>query len=85
MNCLKGLCFTLLALLSLDTFGQELTITEKYINPSTEINDGKIRVQVEGGKPPYTYKWSNQRTPLYSDSYAFRIAFFIDSISSGSQ
>lgn len=68
MNCLKGLCFTLLALLSLNTFGQELTITEKYINPSTEINDGKIRVQVEGGTPPYTYKWSNQSTPLSSDS-----------------
>ncbi len=68
MNCLKGLCFTLLALLAFNSNSQELTIKEKYTNPSTEINDGKISVQVVGGTPPYTYKWSNQSTPLNSDS-----------------
>jgi len=32
-------------------------------NPSVRgINDGKIEVEVEGGKPPYTYVWANGDT-----------------------
>jgi AGCS family alanine or glycine:cation symporter len=68
MNCLKGFCFVLLTALSINAYSQELIINEKYINPSDEINNGTIRVDIEGGTPPYTYKWSNQNTPLNSNS-----------------
>lgn len=35
-------------------------------NPSLEINDGIMRVVVESGTPPYTYKWTKEETPLTS-------------------
>tara|TARA_R110002020_G_scaffold445961_1_gene658057 strand:+ start:140005 stop:142074 length:2070 start_codon:yes stop_codon:yes gene_type:complete len=47
-------------------FSQELIVNEKIVNPSKHINDGEIELQVLGGTPPYTYKWSNQNTPLGS-------------------
>lgn len=43
---------------------QDLEVTGKTINPSSNINDGVIDVEVSGGTPPYTYKRSNQETPL---------------------
>ncbi|KPM31808.1 Na(+)-linked D-alanine glycine permease [Croceitalea dokdonensis DOKDO 023] len=46
---------------------QSLTVTGKTLNPSSNINDGVIEVQVEGGVEPYTYKWSNQQTSLRSN------------------
>jgi AGCS family alanine or glycine:cation symporter len=46
---------------------QELTVLGKAINPSDNINDGQIELQVEGGTLPYIYKWSNQSTPLTSN------------------
>jgi AGCS family alanine or glycine:cation symporter len=48
-------------------YSQELTITEKLINPSDEINNGAIQVDVDGGIPPYQYKWSKQSTSLKSE------------------
>ena len=33
-------------------------------NPSQEINDAEAVVKVQGGKPPYQYKWSQKETPL---------------------
>ncbi len=52
---------------SLTLFSQDLVIKEKLINPSDEINNGSIEVEVEGGTPPYQYKWSKQDTPLSSN------------------
>lgn len=57
----------LLLLFSTVVFSQELSVKETITNPSSIINDGIIEVIVEGGVPPYTYKWSNQSTPLDSN------------------
>src|SRR5690606_13341628 len=46
---------------------QDLSIKETLINPSSQINDGQIEVEVFGGNPPYIYKWSNQSTSLKSN------------------
>lgn len=35
-------------------------------NDSEKINDGRAIVNMETGEAPYTYKWSNQSTPLTS-------------------
>ena len=45
---------------------QDLQVQETITNPSPNINDGMISLEVNGGTPPYTYKWSNQNTPLSS-------------------
>ncbi len=58
----------LLTLTSFTVFSQELTLKETLENPSNVINDGRIEVRVEGGQEPYTYKWSNQSTPLKSNT-----------------
>ena len=53
-------------LFSISLCSQGLEVKGKTINPSDNINDGVIQLQVEGGTPPYTFKWSNQQTPLSS-------------------
>ncbi|MEB8330658.1 amino acid carrier protein [Flavobacteriaceae bacterium KMM 6897] len=64
---MKKYISSIFMLLSLAVFSQELTVTEKLINPSKRINDGVIELEVDGGTAPYTYKWSNQATPLTSN------------------
>jgi len=57
----------LLSFFALTTgFSQELTVVGKTYNVSDNINDGVIELDVNGGVEPYTYKWSNQETPLTS-------------------
>lgn len=58
---------SLLAFVSLTLgYSQELTVKGKTYNVSNNINDGVIELSVEGGVEPYSYKWSNQSTPLTS-------------------
>ena len=44
----------------------DLEVSLKLINQTREINDGETRVQVQGGQPPYQYKWSKQSIALDS-------------------
>ncbi len=53
-------------LLGLVANSQDLTVKAAVMNPSKNINDGVVDLQVLGGTPPYSYKWSNQSTPLSS-------------------
>lgn len=65
---MRKIFFSLLSVLILTSVSaQELTVKETISNPSNEINDGVITLEVEGGVEPYTYKWSNQSTPLTSN------------------
>ncbi|XLS28257.1 alanine/glycine:cation symporter family protein [Flavobacteriaceae bacterium M23B6Z8] len=60
--------FSLLSVFVLTSVSaQELTVKETISNPSNEINDGVVKLDVEGGVEPYTFKWSNQSTPLTSN------------------
>ena len=45
---------------------QELEVTAEIGNGSRVINNGFVELEVSGGTPPYTYKWSDQNTPLTS-------------------
>ncbi len=64
---MKRLFSILLGFLGLAVTAQDLQVKETISNPSNRINDGVIRLEVTGGRPPYTYKWSNQGTPLNSN------------------
>lgn len=44
----------------------KMTVQLELINPSSEINNGVAKVTVDGGLPPYQYKWSNINTALDS-------------------
>lgn len=48
------------------TNAQELDVKAKVGNVSNVINNGFIELEVSGGEPPYTYKWSDQKTSLTS-------------------
>ncbi|RAJ19908.1 AGCS family alanine or glycine:cation symporter [Gelidibacter algens] len=63
-NCLLTLFIALFPLLF---FAQDLEIKGETLNPSESINDGTITVTASGGVSPYTYRWSNQSTPLNSN------------------
>lgn len=66
---------TLLLITSTNSLAQiqaygEMTMQLELINPSSEINNGVAKVTVDGGLPPYQYKWSNINTALdSSESY----------------
>jgi AGCS family alanine or glycine:cation symporter len=68
MDINKGVFCLLVFMFSVLGFGQNLVITEKLINPSDEINNAAIELEVNGGTPPYQYKWSKQETPLKSST-----------------
>lgn len=63
-KCLLALFSTLLPIL---LFAQDFNVKGEALNPSTNINDGVIKVTASGGVPPYSYRWSNQNTPLNSN------------------
>lgn len=61
---MRYLLLSAIILSNLFAFGQEFEVELRTENPSPKINDGQAYVVVKGGTPPYTYKWSNQNTPL---------------------
>ncbi|MBG50688.1 MAG: sodium:alanine symporter [Pseudozobellia sp.] len=63
---MKKFSLLLFMLLGLVANSQDLTVKAAVMNPSKNINDGVVDLQVLGGTPPYSYKWSNQSTPLSS-------------------
>src|SRR6056297_123668 len=62
----KYLLSFLFSLSALAIYAQELKLNADIENPSKVINNGFVELNVEGGTPPYTYKWSSQTTPLDS-------------------
>ena len=55
---------------NLFAFGKEFEVELRTENPTPRINDGEAYVIVKGGTPPYTYKWSDQGTPLSQSNAA---------------
>lgn len=62
----KYLLSTFFFFCCISLFSQELMVKAQVENPSNLINDGVITLEVEGGVPPYTYRWSDQNTDLHS-------------------
>ncbi|MGI0107433.1 amino acid carrier protein [Salinimicrobium sp. WS361] len=60
----KSILSLLFSLFFLTTYAQNLDVDVQVENPSKLINDGFAELQVQGGTPPYQYKWSKQDTPL---------------------
>lgn len=63
-NLLTGLLIGLSTLIQAADFEAKL----RYDNPTEGINDGIAYVEVEGGVPPYLYRWSHQSVSLKSSS-----------------
>lgn len=59
---MKHLLAFFLSLLISAGYAQELRVKGKTLNPSNKINDGVIALEVDGGTPPYSFKWSNPAT-----------------------
>ncbi|AIM59434.1 amino acid carrier protein [Cellulophaga lytica] len=63
---MKKYLYFLSFIMSMSVLAQDFSVEGKVFNPSNSINDGVIKLEVSGGEAPYTYKWSNQNTPLTS-------------------
>lgn len=51
---------------TINAFAANFEVKYKILNPSKDINNAQIVLDVDGGEPPYTYYWSEQSTPLNS-------------------
>ena len=61
------LCFSISLMSAQSDDNADFEVEADLINPSSLINNGTIELTVEGGTPPYTYKWSNEKTSLNSN------------------
>jgi AGCS family alanine or glycine:cation symporter len=62
----KSILSLLFSVFFLTTYAQNLNVEVQVENPSKVINDGFAELQVQGGTPPYQYKWSKQDVTLDS-------------------
>ena len=65
---LKNLVVLILTVFSFSVFSADFSAELKVENPTAEINDGEAYVITSGGTPPFTYKWSSEKTPLSSSN-----------------
>lgn len=63
---MKYLLIGVLSLLVTTGLHAQLSAVLETDNDSETIDDGRAKVVVSGGESPYSYKWSNQETPLTS-------------------
>lgn len=63
---MKKFIYFLSFFVSFSVFSQDLDVQGKVFNPSNTINDGVVDLEVTGGVEPYSFKWTNQKTPLSS-------------------
>ena len=61
------LCFSISLMSAQSDDNADFEVEADLINPSSLINNGTIELKVEGGTPPYTYKWTDQSTSLKSN------------------
>lgn len=61
------LCFSISLMSAQSDDNADFEVEADLINPSSLINNGTIELTVEGGTPPYTYKWTDQSTSLKSN------------------
>ena len=65
---LKNLVVLIFTVFSFSVFSADFSAELKVENPTAEINDGEAYVVTSGGTPPFTYKWSSEKTPLSSSN-----------------
>ncbi|CAM3328506.1 amino acid carrier protein [Aequorivita lipolytica] len=71
----KPFLFFLLSFLLITSFNaqtpvqstDEIKVSIELKNPSSEINNGTAQLLVDGGNPPYRYKWTDPSTSLNSN------------------
>src|SRR5690606_40140869 len=63
---MKKTIYLLVSLFLSINLNAQLAATLEIANDSDQINDGRAKVQVTSGTPPYVYRWSNPATELDS-------------------